>query len=134
MRLNPQRLPQTEQHPGVSAQRRRGEFFPDLLRNPVFQFGMSLEETDKLMVDGSHTGVYFQGKSIPVPDPPLKAVSRERARPEVLEKGVVFDFLSVSTQDYFPQRGDFFLCFLGAHFDMLGHGFASFLRTIVFTP
>jgi len=43
------------------------------------------------------------------------------ARPEILEKRVVFDFLVVGVQDHLSQGGYFFLCFLGAHFDMFRH-------------
>src|SRR5713226_8268478 len=121
MRLHTQRAPEGNQHPGVASQRWRGELFPDLLRNEIFQFRVPFEKADEVMIDSRHSGIDFERESVPVLDPTLKALSGELSRPKLLEERMPFYLLVVGVENNFSQRGDLFLCFRGTEFDMFGH-------------
>ena len=109
---------------------RCGEFFADLLRNAIFQFGVPFKETDKLMIGRCHAGIDFESESIPVLDPTLEPFARQSSSPKIAEKRRRFDLVVIGVENDFSNRFGFLFCFLRGHFDMFGHRFVPSRQVI----
>ena len=106
------------------------EFFADLLRNAIFQFGVPFKKTDKLMIGRRHAGIDFESESIPVLDPTLEPFARQSSSPKIAEKRRRFDLVVIGVENDFSNRFGFLFCFLRGHFDMFGHRFVPSRQVI----
>jgi hypothetical protein len=100
----------------VTADSGSGEFLADFLRDAIFQFRMSFEKTDKLVIYGRHSGVDFEGERVPIFDPPLQSRARERARAQFGEERRRLDLFVIGVQNNLPDALGFSFCFLGESF------------------